>query len=114
MNSVRRLCSDFDGREYYGRVIALENEELHKTEGRAEPRYIEIPCTSHSELHELLDEFVWSLDNREAKRAGEEKYGIGETPRALDEYMNGTSDFSVFVARKWLASIGIEIAGQNH
>lgn len=92
----------------------MENEELTNTEDGAKPRYIEVPCTSHSKLHEPLDELIWSFDNREPKRAGEEKYGIGETPRAMDEYMSGTPDFSVSVARKSLAHIEMDIADRNY
>ena len=95
-----------------GRVVAFEEEDLQKTQERIEARYVEIPCISHGELHEWLNEFVWSLNNEEARKAGEGKYGIGDTLRTLDEYMHGdaTWQFSVFVAKKWLASLEIQIA----
>jgi hypothetical protein len=93
-----------------GKVIVFEEQELQKIKRRIGQRYIEIPRTSHAELHKLLDEFVWALDNEDARKACEGKWGIGETLRTLDEYMDGSWQFSVFVARKWLASIGIEIA----
>lgn len=95
-----------------GRVVAFEEEELQKTKRRIKQTYVDIPCKSHAELHQLLDEFVRSLDSEDARKAAEEKRGIGEMLRTLDEYMHGdaTWQFSVFVARKWLASIGIETA----
>ena len=93
-----------------GRVVGLEKEELDKAQRRTGPRYVEIPCVSHAELHEWLDEFVWSLDSGDARKAGEGKRGIGETLCALDEYMDASWEFSVFVAKKWLANIGVEIA----
>ena len=97
-----------------GRVVAFEDEELQSVKGRIGTRYIEIPCISHAELHELLDEFVYSLDNEDARKAAEEKYGIGETLRRLDECMDGSWNFSLFVARKWLISLGIEVADQSY
>jgi hypothetical protein len=93
-----------------GKVVAFEEEELQKFKGRMGRRYVEIPCTSHAELHKLLDEFVWSLDSEDARKAGEGKWGIGETLRELDKYMDASRKFSVFVAKKWLLSIGVEIA----
>jgi len=89
-----------------GRVVAFGEKELQKLKQRIGHTLLEIPCTSHAELHQLLDEFVWSLNNEDAKKAAQGKYGIGETLSTLDEYMNGTWDFSVFVARKWLESMG--------
>jgi hypothetical protein len=35
--------------------------------------------------------------------------GLGEILRTLDECMNGSWYFSVFVAKKWLASLEIKI-----
>jgi len=93
-----------------GGVVAFEEEELQKIRGGVGRHYVEIPCTSHAELHELLDEFIWSLDNEEARKAGEEKCGIGETLRELDKCMDASWKFSVFVAKKWLPIIGVEIA----
>lgn len=93
-----------------GRVVAFDEKEFDKTEGRNASRYVEIPCKPHGELHELLNEFVWSLPDGKARKAGNETYGIGETLRALDKHMNATWDFYVFVARKWLDIIGISIA----
>ena len=92
-----------------GDAVAFNEEELQKVKGRIGSRYVEIPWTSHAELHELLDEFVRSLDNENARKACEEKLGIGETLCALDEYMDARWTFSVFIAEKWLASIGVEI-----
>jgi hypothetical protein len=92
-----------------GRVIAFGEKELQKLKQRIGQTYVEIRCISHTELHKLLDEFVWSIDNEEARKAGEQKCGIGDTLRALDKHINGTWDFSVFVARKWLESAGIQI-----
>jgi hypothetical protein len=85
-----------------GSIIGLEKEELDKDQSRTVSRYIEIPY-NHAELHEWLDEFVWSLDKGDARKAGEEKYGIGETLDAMDKYMDARSEFSVFIAKKWLA-----------
>jgi len=89
-------------------VVGFE-EEPQNIKGTLEPRYVKIPCTRHAELHKLLDEFVYSLNNERAREAAEEKFGIGETLRTLDEYIDGTWEFSVFVAKKWLTSIRIEI-----
>jgi len=52
-----------------GAVVAFSEQELKKIKGKIEARYIEIPCTSHGELHKLLDEFVWSLDNEGRKES---------------------------------------------
>lgn len=93
-----------------GMVVAFDDEELKKLKGKIGLDYVEIPCISHAELHELLDEFVWSLENEDARKAVEEKCGIGETLGTLDEYKGDSSKFSIFVARRWLQSIGIEIA----
>jgi hypothetical protein len=40
---------------------------------------------------------MWSLDYKEARKAGEEKYGIGETLQELDEHIYGFWIFSVLL-----------------
>jgi hypothetical protein len=90
------------------RVVALEEAKLPMQLG-IRPRYVEIPCISHAALHRLLDHFVQSLEQDDARKAVEGKLGIGETLDTLDKYMDAHWEFPVFAARTWLASVGIQV-----
>ena len=78
-------------------VVAFGEEKLQKIDGRVPSCYGGIKYVSYSEFHELLDEIMWLLDYKEARKAGEEKYGIGETLQELDEHIYGFWIFSVLL-----------------
>ena len=79
---------------------AKEEAETRKRVSQAVgTRYIEIPHFDHGHVHKLLDEFVYSLDNEEAKKAVCEKCGVGDTLDILEEYDITKGDFQAYMAR---------------
>ena len=90
-----------------GRVAVFIREEREQVQ-EVGTRYIEIPSIPHWKAHELLDEFIAELGDSQAQESVEEVRGIGETLLILEDHGRDRWEFTLFVARKWLASLGIE------
>jgi Uncharacterised protein family (UPF0158) len=95
-----------------GQIVQIEDwdkqSKKQKLYDQIGTRYIEIPWVAHEAVHNLLDEFIESLDNEAAKEAVSEIRGVGKTLDALEEYRVAREDFQEYTARWWLNEEGIK------